>query len=65
MPVLELKTAKYILRSNLPECLGINLADARQIEEEHLKVVLTYLDKGPNKLDIEVLRETVLRLVPD
>ena len=60
-----LKAAKYILRSNLPECLGIILADARQVEEEHLKVVLTYLDKGPNKLDIEALREAVLRLVPD
>ena len=45
--------------------LGIILADAGQVEEEHLKVVLTYLDKGPIKVDIRLLRETLLRLVPD
>ena len=60
-----LKAAKYILRSNLPDRLGIILADAGQVEEEHLKVILTYLDKGPIKVDIRLLRETLLRLVPD
>ena len=45
--------------------LGIILADAGQVEEEHLKVILTYLDKGPIKVDIRLLRETLLRLVPD
>jgi hypothetical protein len=60
-----LKAAKYILRSNLPDRLGIILADAGQVEEEHLKVILTYLDKGPIKVDIKLLRETLLRLVPD
>ena len=60
-----LKAAKYILRSNLPDRLGIILADAGQVEEEHLKVILTYLDKGPIRVDIKLLRETLLRLVPD
>jgi predicted transposase/invertase (TIGR01784 family) len=58
-----LKALKYSRRPDLPAHIGIILAEA--IEEKDLFVILTYFNNGPVPLDINLLRETVRRVLPD
>ena len=60
-----LKALKYSRRSDLPDCIGILLAEAPALDEKDLFVILTYLDKGPRALSNKVMRETLQRLVPE
>jgi hypothetical protein len=41
------------------------LAEAPWLEEKDLLGILTYLSKGPVAVDIRVIQETLLRLVPE
>jgi hypothetical protein len=60
-----LKALKYSRRSDLPDCIDILLAEAPALDEKDLFVILTYLDKGPRALNNTVVRETLMRLVPE
>lgn len=60
-----LKALKYSRRPDLPDCIDIVLAEAPELHETDLFVILTYLDKGPIAVNNKVLGETLLRLVPD
>ena len=60
-----LKALKYSRRPDLPDCIDVVMADAPALEDKHLSVVLTYLDKGPIALDYQVVGKTLQRLVPD
>ena len=60
-----MKALKYSRRSDLPARIGIVLAEAAEIEERDLFVILTYFNNGPTPLDINLLRETVRQAVPD
>jgi predicted transposase YdaD len=60
-----LKALKYSRRSDLPDCIDILLAEAPALHEKDLRLILTYLDKGPIALNNKVIHEALLRLVPD
>lgn len=59
-----LKALKYCRRPDLPACIRIVLAEAPVIEEEDLKVILTYLNKGPVPVDHKLLDEALMGLEP-
>ena len=59
-----LKALKYSRREDLPDRIDVVLAEAPVLEERVLFVILTYLDKGPIKVNNKV-HETLLRLVPE
>jgi hypothetical protein len=59
-----LKALKYSRRPDLPDRIDLVLAEAPVLEERVLFVILTYLDKGPIKVNNKV-HETLLRLVPE
>lgn len=60
-----LKALKYSRRPDLPDSIGIVLAEAPVLEEQDLFVILTYLDKLPRAINNQVMHETLERLVPD
>ena len=60
-----LKALKYSRRPDLPDHLHVVLAEASVLEERHLLVILTYLDKTPASIINKLMHETLLRLVPE
>jgi predicted transposase/invertase (TIGR01784 family) len=60
-----LKTLKFGRRSDLREYIDFVLAEAPDLKEADLFVILTYLDKVRVRVDIEVLRSTLQKLIPD
>jgi predicted transposase/invertase (TIGR01784 family) len=60
-----LKALKYSRRTDLPDCIDIVLAEAPELGEQDLYVIMTYLDKGPIPLDKNLMHDTLQRLVPD
>jgi hypothetical protein len=60
-----LKTLKYIRRGDLCDRIDVLLAEASALDERDLFAILTYLDKGSTALNNEVMREALLRLVPN
>jgi Putative transposase, YhgA-like len=60
-----LKALKYSRRRDLPDCIDIVLADAPELHERDLLVILTYLNKGPIAVDSTAMHETLARLVPE
>jgi len=60
-----LKALKYIRRVDLSDRIDILLAEAPALDEKDLRVILTYLDKGAVALNNKVMREALLRLVPN
>jgi predicted transposase YdaD len=59
-----LKALKYCRRADLPYRLLTVLADAPELDEEDLLVILTYLEQGPVTISSDVLHEALRRLVP-
>jgi hypothetical protein len=60
-----LKALKYSRRTDLPDCIDVVLAEAPELGEQDLYVIMTYLDKGPIPLDKNLMHDTLQRLVPD
>ena len=60
-----MKALKYCRRPDLPARIRIVLAEAPVIEEEDLKVILTYLNKGPVPVDYELLDDALIGLEPE
>jgi len=60
-----LKALKYSRRVDLSDRIDTLLAEAPALDEKDLFVILTYLDKGPTESSNKVMREALLRLVPD
>jgi hypothetical protein len=60
-----LKALKYSRRPELPDCIGLVLAEAPGLDEKDLLVILTYLDRGSIALHNKVMHEALQRLVPD
>jgi hypothetical protein len=60
-----LMALKYIRRKDLPECIDRVLAEAPALDDNDLRVILSYLEMGPIVLSSKVVHETLLRLVPD
>jgi len=60
-----LKTLKYIRRGDLSDRIDVLLAEASALDEKDLFMILTYLDKGSTALNHKVMREALLRLVPN
>jgi hypothetical protein len=52
-----LKALKYIRRVDLSDRIDILLAEAPVLDEKDLRVILTYVDKGPTESSNKVLRE--------
>ena len=60
-----LKALKYSRRPDLIECLAIVLAEAPELDEGDLLVVLRYLNKAPIARNDQVMHETLEQLVPE
>lgn len=60
-----LKALKYNRRPDLPARIEVVLAEAPELPDRDVIVILTYLDKGPTALNNNLIRETLERLVPD
>jgi predicted transposase/invertase (TIGR01784 family) len=60
-----LKALKYSRRGDLLDCIAIVLAEAPELNERDLFVILTYLNKAPVARNYQVMHETLEHLVPD
>ena len=61
-----LKALKYARRPDLRECLDVVQAEWSALGTKDLLVILKYLNKGAAvAIDLETMREKLLRLVPD
>jgi hypothetical protein len=60
-----LKALKYILSPDLPEHLGVLLAEGAQLPIVDVVQILAYIGKGPVAVSPEALREVLQRLMPD
>jgi Domain of unknown function (DUF4351) len=60
-----LKALKYGRRLDLPERVDIILAEVAALGRRDLDLILTYLDKGPIAVSLEVIRQVLHRRVPE
>jgi predicted transposase/invertase (TIGR01784 family) len=60
-----LKALKYARRPDLGTHLDTVLAEAPELDETDLFVILTYFDKGPMPLESKALHDVLQQLVPD
>ncbi len=60
-----LKALKYILRPDLPEHLGVLLAEGAQLPIVDVVQILAYIGKGPVAVSPGALREVLQRFMPD
>jgi predicted transposase/invertase (TIGR01784 family) len=59
-----LKALKYVLRPDLPEHLGVLLAEGAQLPIVDVVQILDYIGKGPVPVSREALREVLRRFTP-
>lgn len=60
-----LKALKYGRRKDLPAQLYVVLAEAPELDDKDLLVILTYLNKSPVMMDSKLMQETLERLMPE
>lgn len=60
-----LKALKYSRRADLPDRVDIVMAEAPEVEEEDLFVILTYLNRLPRAINSKLMHDTLERLVPN
>jgi hypothetical protein len=60
-----LAALKYSRRPDLPERLGIILAEVEALEPRDLLMILTYLDRGPVAVSREKMRQLLRDRMPD
>lgn len=60
-----LKALKYSRRPDLADCVDILVAEVPALVKRDLRAIFYYLEKGPIALNNTVVREALLRLVPD
>jgi predicted transposase/invertase (TIGR01784 family) len=60
-----LKALKYVLRSDLPEHLGVLLAEGAQLPTVDVVQILAYIGKSPVAVSPEALREALQRFMPN
>jgi hypothetical protein len=60
-----LKALKYSRRPDLPESIGILLAEAPVLGAADLALIITYLKKGPITVNESLMREALQHLLPD
>jgi predicted transposase YdaD len=60
-----LKALKYSRCEDLPDCIDILLAEAPALDERDLIAIVTYLDKSSIVLSNKMMREALVRLVPN
>jgi predicted transposase/invertase (TIGR01784 family) len=60
-----LKALKYVLRPDLPEHLGVLLAEGAQLPIVDVVQILAYIGKGPVAVSPGALREVLQRFMPD
>jgi predicted transposase YdaD len=60
----HLKALKYARRADLPEKVGVVLAEAPVLDVLDVALILTYIDRGPVAVSPDVIRGVLRRLVP-
>ena len=60
-----LKALKYCRRQDLADCIDILVAEVPALDKDDVIAIFYYLEKGPIALNNTVVREALLRLVPD
>jgi len=60
-----LKALKYSRRPDLLNCIALVLAEAPELNDKDLFVILTYLNKAPIARNYKAMHETLEQLVPD